>query len=159
MHCHSDWKLASGKIKLPDARQKLTELRKSPHASRGMVQSWWKSLLCSCPKSVIFLFVLCPSSLLRKSSTLCCILFVVVCTCGFGEFILLDALDKDWDKTRQLKNAIWMGDSVFLACRHFIVLLKSTPTRLVWRPANKAYVLFFALNSSMYSSFDAKINK
>ena len=71
------------KTKLLDARQKLTELRKNPHASRGVVRSWWKSLLCSCPKSLALLFGLCPSSLLRKSSTLCCILFDVVRTCGF----------------------------------------------------------------------------
>jgi len=42
---------------------------------------------------------ICPSSLLRKSSTLCCILFYVVRTCGLiWEFILLDALGKDWNK-------------------------------------------------------------
>ena len=55
-------------------------LKKNPHASRGVVRSWWKSLLCSRPKSLTFLFGLCPSSLLRKSSTLCCILFDVVRT-------------------------------------------------------------------------------
>ena len=33
--CHSDWKLASDKSKLSDARLKLTELKKNPHASRG----------------------------------------------------------------------------------------------------------------------------
>ena len=64
--CHSDWKLASDKTKLPDARQKLTEQRENPRASRGVVRSWWKSLLCSRPKSLTFLFGLCPSSLLRK---------------------------------------------------------------------------------------------
>ena len=57
--------------------------RENPYASRGVVRSWWKSLLCSRPKSLTFLFGLCPSSLLRKSSTLCCILFDVVRTCGF----------------------------------------------------------------------------
>ena len=82
-HCHSDWKLASDKTKLPDARLKLTELRKNLHASRGVVRSWWKSLLCSHPKSLTFLFGLYPSSLLRKSSTLCCILLDVVRTPGF----------------------------------------------------------------------------
>ena len=33
--CHSDWKLASDKSKLPDARLKLTELKEDPHASWG----------------------------------------------------------------------------------------------------------------------------
>ena len=32
---HLDWKLASDKSKLPDARLKLTELKEVPHASWG----------------------------------------------------------------------------------------------------------------------------
>ena len=31
-HCHSDWKLASGKSKFLDARLKLTDLKKYLHA-------------------------------------------------------------------------------------------------------------------------------
>ena len=80
--CHSDWKLASDRSKLPDARLKL-KAEERPTCFEGVVRLWWKSLLCSRPKSVIFHFGLCPSSLLRKSSTLCCILSDVIRTCGF----------------------------------------------------------------------------
>ena len=93
LHGHnfqSSWRVATHignlhpiKSKLSDARLKLTGLKKNPHASRGMVRSWWKSLLSSRPKRLTFLFGLCPSSLLRKISPLCCILFDVVRTCGF----------------------------------------------------------------------------
>ena len=66
-------------------------------SDRGVVLLWWKSLLCSCPKSLTLLFGLCPSSPLRKSSTLCCIIVDVIRTYGLiWEFILLDSLDKDW---------------------------------------------------------------
>ena len=57
--------------------------KEKPSCFERVVRLWWKSLLCSRPKSLTFLFGLCPSSLLRKSSTLCCILFDVVRTCGF----------------------------------------------------------------------------
>ena len=48
-----------------------------------VVRLWWKFLLCLHHKSLTFLFGLCSSSLLRKSSTFCCILFYVVYTCVF----------------------------------------------------------------------------
>ena len=93
LHGHnfqSSWRVATHignlhpiKSKLSDARLKLTDLKEDLHASRGVVRSWWKSFLCSRPKSLTFLFGLCPSSLLRKSSTLCCILFDVIRTCSF----------------------------------------------------------------------------
>ena len=57
--------------------------KEKPACFERLVRLWWKSLLCSRPKSLTLLFGLCPSSLLRKSSTLCCILFDVVRTCGF----------------------------------------------------------------------------
>lgn len=71
---------------------------------RGVVWLWWKWLLCTRLKSLTLLFRLCPISLLRKSFPLCCILFYVVLTCGLvWEFILSDALDKDWYKIISIK--------------------------------------------------------
>ena len=106
--------------KFSDAETKLANWRKIPTCLRigvwfdcggsrssARVQRVWR-----------LLFRLCPSSLLRKSSTLCCILFDVVRTCGlFWEFILLDALDKDWDKIHQYKNNS-NREIVSLPCRH-----------------------------------------
>ena len=49
----------------------------------GVVRWWWWSSFSSRPKSLTSLSRLCPILLLRKSSTLCCVLSGVVCTFGF----------------------------------------------------------------------------
>lgn len=64
---------------------------------RRVVWLWWK-FLSFLPKSLILLFGMCPSLLLQKSYTFCCIVSNVVRTCGLiWEFILSDALNKDWN--------------------------------------------------------------
>ena len=52
-------------------------------SNRGVVGWWWRSFFSSRSKSLTSLFRLCPILLLRKSSTLCCVFFGVVRTCGF----------------------------------------------------------------------------
>ena len=134
--------------------------KERPTCLERVVRLWWKSLLCSRPKSLTFLFGLCPSSLLRKSSTLCCILFDVVRTCGFLEnssFWMLST--KTEIKLVSLKMQLgWETVSFTMSTLHCSPPC-STSTRSVWCPANKAYALCFAISSSMYSILDVEINK
>ena len=68
---------------------------------------WWKSI----------------PDLSPKGSMMRCVLVEVVCTCFFlMKFILLNALDKDWDKTRQLKMQ-FKWKTMSSPCRHSISLL------------------------------------
>ena len=101
------------KIETSGCETETDRTREKPVSLERVVRLWWKSLLCSRPKSLTLLFGLCPSSLLRKVPRCAASFLMSSAPVVFGEFTLLDALDKDWDKTRQLKNAIRMGDSVF----------------------------------------------
>ena len=49
----------------------------------GVVRWWWWSSFTSRLESLTSLSRLCPVLLLRKSSTLCCVLFEVIRTCSF----------------------------------------------------------------------------
>ena len=113
--CHSDLKVASGGYQNFYMRNLNQETQIKTHmpSDKGVVLLWWKSLLCSRPKSLTLLFGLCSSSLLKKSFTLCCTICDVVRT--FFENLSFWMLSTDTEiKFISIKNAIQMGDSVFL---------------------------------------------
>ena len=121
-------------------------------SNRGVVWLWWKSLPCSCPKSLILLFGLCPSLMLRKSSTLCCILIDVLRTCGLiWEFILLDALDKYWNNllvenvTRKVVVSLTMLFS-YSWCERCLISMLSI---FLFRTQYVRYNLWFSENLEM----------
>ena len=89
MCCHPNLKEREGHPRhelrnIPELKLRLrTSQNTRIPSNRGVFGWWWRSSFSSCPKSMTSLFRLCPVLLLRKSSTLCCVLPKVVRTCSF----------------------------------------------------------------------------
>ena len=102
--------------KFPVARPKLTKTKEKPTCL--LIGVWFDCggsrssarILIVWQSSFVYVPVRCQEKVPRCVASFLISSTPVIC---FREFILSDALDKDWDKTRQLKNAIQLEDSVF----------------------------------------------